>query len=148
MQDLAIPLKSDDDTWPADSSLRQLIDLILQAGAMIKRPTDVVQKYKSLMIDAGFTNVTEVIYKWPTNTWPKDKKFKELGMWCLADFDEGLEGMVMALFTRVLGWSAEEVKILVAKARTDLKNRSIHAYWPMYVAPLTHQVFFPHLNIY
>jgi hypothetical protein len=28
---------------------------------------------------AGFINVTETIYKWPSNRWPKDKKFKELG---------------------------------------------------------------------
>tara|TARA_R110002060_G_scaffold61789_5_gene71231 strand:+ start:1063 stop:1296 length:234 start_codon:yes stop_codon:yes gene_type:complete len=35
--------------------------------------------YKERMIAAGFENVTEVIYKWPTNRWPKDKRMKELG---------------------------------------------------------------------
>lgn len=27
----------------------------------------------------GFVDVFETVYKWPTNKWPKDKKFKELG---------------------------------------------------------------------
>ena len=131
MQDLSIPMKADDDSWPAASPLRQLNDLILQAGPMMNRPTDVVQRYKTLMIDAGFENVTEIIYKWPSNTWPKDRKYKELGMWSLADLGEGLEGMVLALLTRVLGWSLDEVTVLIAKARADLSNRRIHAYWPM-----------------
>jgi hypothetical protein len=131
MQDLSIPMKADDDSWPQDSALRQLNDLILQAGPIMHRPTDIVQQYKTLMIEAGFENVTEHIFKWPTNTWPKDKRHKELGLWSLADFDEGLEGMTLALFTRVLGWSVEEYTVLLAKARTDLRNRRIHAYWPM-----------------
>jgi hypothetical protein len=35
--------------------------------------------YKAQMEVAGFVNVTETIYKWPSNRWPKDRKFKELG---------------------------------------------------------------------
>jgi hypothetical protein len=31
------------------------------------------------MIAAGFENVVEVVWKWPTNRWPKDRKMKELG---------------------------------------------------------------------
>ena len=35
--------------------------------------------YKEQMKAAGFLNVTETKYKWPSNRWPKDRKFKELG---------------------------------------------------------------------
>jgi hypothetical protein len=35
--------------------------------------------FKAQMEAAGFVNVTETIYKWPSNRWPKEKKFKELG---------------------------------------------------------------------
>jgi hypothetical protein len=31
------------------------------------------------MIDAGFVNVQEKLYKWPINAWPKDMKYKEIG---------------------------------------------------------------------
>lgn len=104
---------------------------ILEAGPKMNRATDVVQRYKTLMTDAGFENITEVVYKWPSNGWPRDKRYKELGWWSLANFDEGLEGMVMALFTRVLGWSPTEVTVFLVKVREDLRNKNLHTYWPM-----------------
>ena len=35
--------------------------------------------YKDHAEAAGFVNVREETYRWPSNRWPKDKKFKELG---------------------------------------------------------------------
>jgi hypothetical protein len=35
--------------------------------------------FKAQMEAAGFVNVTQTVYKWLSNRWPKDKKFKELG---------------------------------------------------------------------
>lgn len=43
----------------------------------------------------------------------------------------GLQAFSLALFTRVLNWSAEEVEVFIANVRKDLRNRSYHAYWPM-----------------
>jgi hypothetical protein len=131
MQDCAVPMRADDKSWPDDSALRQMNNFILEAGSKMGRPVDVVQKYKQLMIDAGFENVVEIVYKWPTNTWPKALKFKELGAWSLENFDSGLEGMIGALFTRVLGWTHDEVHIFLVDVRKDLRNKHIHAYWPM-----------------
>lgn len=36
--------------------------------------------YKQQMIDAGFVDVVETQYPWPTNHWPRDPKLKELGI--------------------------------------------------------------------
>lgn len=43
----------------------------------------------------------------------------------------GLQAISMALLTRVLGWSTEEVEVFIAKVRADIRNQSYHAYWPM-----------------
>lgn len=43
------------------------------------RSADSPVKFKAQMEAAGFVNVTETVYKWPSNRWPKEKKFKELG---------------------------------------------------------------------
>ena len=40
---------------------------------------------------------------------------------------EGLEGFSLVLFTRILGWSPEEVQVMLSKVRKDLEDRSIHA---------------------
>jgi len=82
---------------------------------------------------AGFEDVVEMQYKWPQNRWPKDPKYKELGLWTLANVDEGLEGLSLALFTRGLGWSKEEVLAYLVQVRRDIRSTRIHAYWSIYV---------------
>lgn len=37
----------------------------------------------------------------------------------------------MALLTRGLDWKKEEVDIFVAKVTSDLRDKKIHAYFPM-----------------
>ena len=54
-----------------------------------------------------------------------------LGMWTYEDLGKGASGLSMALFTRALGWTRQEVEIFSAKVRNDMKNRDIHGYWPM-----------------
>lgn len=98
---------------------------------MAGRGADTAVHYKQQLADAGFTNINQTIYRWPQNRWPKDKKFKELGMWVLEDLGGGLEGLSLALFTRVLGWSKEETEVFLAGVRQDMKNTRIHAYWNM-----------------
>ena len=83
---------------------------------------------------AGFVDIEERIYKWPQNWWPKDPKYKEIGMWTLANLDDGLEGLSLAYFTRGLGWSKEEVLAFLLDVRKDIRNLKIHACWPMLVS--------------
>lgn len=60
--------------------LRKWSGLILEGTKRAERPIDSAKFYKSQLEAAGFTNIVEVMYKWPSNRWPKDAKFKELGM--------------------------------------------------------------------
>lgn len=83
------------------------------------------------MADAGFTNVTETIHKWPENTWAKDPKHKEIGLWTMMNMLEALQGLSMRPFTQGLGWSTEEVEVFLIGVRRDVKDRGVHAYWPM-----------------
>lgn len=56
---------------------------------------------------------------------------RKLGMWTLADVSEGLQGLSLALFTRGLKWSMEELEIFLVDVRNDMRNTRIHSYWPM-----------------
>ncbi len=69
---------------------------------------------------------------WVGGTWPKDPKLKEIGIWTRENLLQGLEGFALALFTRVHGWSVEEVQLFLVDVRKDLKNSNIHWYVPMY----------------
>jgi hypothetical protein len=54
-------------------------------------------------------------------------KQKTIGAWNLLNVLDGIEAFTIALFTRMLGWSAENVQVLLADVRKDLRDPTIHA---------------------
>jgi hypothetical protein len=85
------------------------------------------------MRQAGYENVVERQFKWPLGTWPKDRKLKVLGFWARTHAEAGLENWCLAMNTRVLGWSYEEVQVFIAKARQRLQDKKRHAWHEMRV---------------
>ncbi|CAK7268478.1 hypothetical protein SEPCBS57363_003112 [Sporothrix epigloea] len=132
-QDMGMPLQCDDGTLHKSSDLWVWLMLVLEAMEKLGRPISAAQQWKPLMEQQGFEDVSQTIYKWPINRWPRDKKYKELGMWSLANIDSGLESSSLAPLTRAMGWTREEVLLLVSKARKVLRDTSVHGYWPVYV---------------
>lgn len=60
----------------------------------------------------------------------------QIGIWSQENCLSGLAAFSLAVFTRPrsehgLGWSKEELEVLLAGVRKDLKNTDIHAYFPM-----------------
>ncbi len=131
MQDIASPIRCDDETMPPSTPLVQWSNHLLEASTKLGRSLGDTTRYKEFMIAAGFEDVVEIQYKWPQNPWPRDSKYKELGMWTLHNFDYGLEGLSFALFSRGLGWQREELMPFLGKVRKDLRNMKIHSYWAM-----------------
>ncbi|PNH59500.1 hypothetical protein VD0002_g8053 [Verticillium dahliae] len=130
-QDMALPLGCDDGTLAEDSDLWKWVLLVMEGMEKFGRPVSAAQEWKTLMERVGFEDVVETVYKWPTNRWPRDKHYKEIGTWAFANMDQALEPSTMVPLTRALGWTYEEVLVLVSKARNVLKDPSVHAYWPM-----------------
>jgi hypothetical protein len=77
--DILSPLHCDDGTLPDDCDAQKWNVLLLETSIKIGVPLDSARRYEQQMIDAGFENVVKVEYKWPMNSWPKDKKHKEMG---------------------------------------------------------------------
>ncbi|KAH6614685.1 S-adenosyl-L-methionine-dependent methyltransferase [Chaetomium sp. MPI-SDFR-AT-0129] len=133
LADITFPACSDDGTLPPNSALAQWCEMVISAGHQISHTVDCAKRYKQQMLDAGFINVQERLYKWPINAWPKDAKYKEIGMWSEHNFCGGMYGLTVALFTRALGWTAEQVEVFLVEVRKDLRNRQMHAWWPIWV---------------
>ncbi|KAH7237855.1 hypothetical protein NCS52_01566400 [Fusarium sp. LHS14.1] len=129
LQDVDVILQSDDNTLTKDHALRKWGDLLAKAAREHGRPFIETCQLRHIMADVGFVDIEETPFKWPTNQWPKDKRFKELGAWSSVNTEDSLEGLSMALFTRCLGWTPEEVGVFLVDVRKDLNNPSIHAYW-------------------
>lgn len=130
-QDFSAPLASDDGTLTEDTLTYELGQLFLNASIALGRPLNAAPTYKSLMEKVGFVDVVERRFKWPIGVWPKEKYFKDLGYWYYRNLDIGLEGLLMALLTRGMGWTKEEVLVYCARVRPVLRDPTIHAYLPM-----------------
>ena len=147
LQDYGLPVKSADNTHLGTDLLRWG-ELLCEAARAFDRPmgSDVSDKYVQWMQDAGFVDIQQRMFMWPSNAWPKDPFMKELGRWNQINILDGLEGFCLALLTRGLGWKKEEVDIFVARVSRDLRDRRIHAYFPMPVTfgrkPFPHEVVF------
>ncbi|KAI8288923.1 Secondary metabolism regulator LAE1 [Colletotrichum sp. SAR11_57] len=122
----------DDDTFTGDLAISKALGLLAEAMAKIGRAFQSVPELRQMMVDVGFEDVHFKQYKWPINTWPKDPKYKELGMWENENLNMGFEGFLMGPLTRILDWSPAEVQVLLIDVRQNLNNRNVHAYWPVY----------------
>lgn len=95
---------------------------------------------------AGFVNIHAKHYKWPVGPWAKGEKNKLLGRFALEDTMDWLPSSALALFTRMLGWSREEVEVFLATVRKEVKeDKKRHFYANVFVtlSPL----LFPPLSL-
>jgi len=129
--DVVFPFACDDGTMPNDCALNEWSKLMLDGSEKIGRSVGSGVFYKEQMEAAGFVDVHEVIDLWPLNKWPKNAKYKELGMWNNENLTGGLQGLSLAIFTRVHGWSPQKVEAFLVDVRKDMNNTKIHSYSPI-----------------
>ncbi|KAL8741174.1 MAG: hypothetical protein Q9190_006189, partial [Brigantiaea leucoxantha] len=126
-QDYDLTYYSEDGSLTDDLPIQKWITTLLQASRDVQRDPCPGPKLAGWLRDAGFRNVTEQKFKLPIGPWAKDQYLKTIGAWNLMQIEEGLEGFTLRLFTQILGWKKEEVQVLLANVRKDLRNPRIHA---------------------
>jgi ubiquinone/menaquinone biosynthesis C-methylase UbiE len=129
MQDGVFPMLCRDQTL-AGTALDKWGKKCVEAGIKVGREWTNAVHYKRWMEEIGFEDVKEKVFEVATSPWPKGVRQKELGMWFQADLLDVLSSS-LPLFTRVLGWTREEIELLLVDARNDVKNKGIHSYMPM-----------------
>jgi hypothetical protein len=115
------------------TTLKSWGDDLPRAGRMIGREPCPGLSLEKWVREAGFSNIIHKVYKIPLGPCPSDKHLKLLGAYNYLMLQQGAEAFTLRLFINVLKWSYEEVQVLLAKVRKDLKDRSIHAYTEMHM---------------
>ncbi|KAI5464366.1 S-adenosyl-L-methionine-dependent methyltransferase [Mariannaea sp. PMI_226] len=123
---------SDDGTAQKAESAQLWLKNLIEGLGQFGKPLDGAIQWKEKMEAAGFVDVQQEIRKIPIGAWPKDPKLKELGKFQSIQQIQAVESYTPAVFARVLGWSAEEIQVLIAKVRRDLTDPAIHIYIPVY----------------
>ena len=132
MQDVYFKPHSNDGSTEGTTG-QKFHDLIMKGAAKIGRDWHCTPKYAEWFQEVGFEEVVENKFAWPVGTWPKGKKQKTMGLWALTNGLEGAPAIGMACLTRSLGMPPEEVEVLLAELRREMKGRSVHSYYPMSV---------------
>lgn len=125
-QDYDLLYYSDDNTLTEEHSTRKWLKTLLPLATQIGREPCPGPKLEKWVKDAGFKNVQVQKFRMPLGPWPKDTNLKGVGMLNLRQVLDGLEGFSLRLLCDVAGWTEEEVTVLLANVRKELKDPSIH----------------------
>ncbi|KAI9743977.1 MAG: hypothetical protein M1818_002711 [Claussenomyces sp. TS43310] len=133
-QDLMPTVYCDDgtmpDTWPLLDWAHNMDAASMREPA---RPLRIANRLKKWYLQAGFVDVQERIIRLPINDWPKDPDLKLRGMYWAENLMQGLSGLSLAYFSRVLMWSPEEIQVYLVSVRKAITDRRVHAYQNFYV---------------
>ncbi|RMY76253.1 hypothetical protein D0863_02088 [Hortaea werneckii] len=120
--------RSGNGTLSPNHTLAKFSQNAIQAGTMTGKTFEIAENMAGLIREAGFEDVVEKRFKWPVGPWSTDPKLKEIGRWNLLNWEEGMEGWVMAAYTRVLGWTYQQVQDWLQEVRKALRDRKHNVY--------------------
>jgi trans-aconitate methyltransferase len=103
-----------------------------EAAMIMGKPLRIANKLKRWYEEAGFVDVHEEVFRVPINSWPKDPQFKLIGRFWADSLSAGVQGFALALFTRYLGWTKDELEVYLVEVRQSLQDKTVHAYHKLY----------------
>lgn len=84
---------------------------MISAGEAVGRPMCFGKELKRIYQEVGFVDVTERVFKIPTNPWAKDEKLKELGRLWEWNYARGVSAFSYGLFNRAFQMTREQIEV-------------------------------------
>lgn len=142
--DMSVLYGCDDGTLKEEHALMKWDRLFMEACDKLGTEHSPGPKLDAWVRQQPYRNVRSYHFKIPLGPWAKDPHNQDLGWNNLAQTIDGLDAFTLKLFIGVLGWTREEVIVLLAQVRKELKSRpfAFHAYIDWYVFLKSRLVFF------
>lgn len=132
VQETKFPIHSaDPNEKPENSPLIMWSEYIAQAAANDGILPDPSPLFRDLMEEVGFTDIREQPLQWPIGPWPKGEREKLIGKIMIDNVAQFYRPSAMALYTKRLGWSVEQVDEFMVEVGKDLADRSRHYFVQM-----------------
>nr|AAO27746.2 putative methyltransferase [Fusarium sporotrichioides] len=125
MQEYDAWIFSDDDSCDRAPWTMEWVSKLDEASKMFGKQINVARYHKQWMIDAGFEDVQERVYRIPIGPWAKDPTLKELGKFELTHMQMSVESHTPALFTRVWNYSHDQVMVLMEGVKREFRSRDL-----------------------
>lgn len=132
-QELDVQLSCDDGTAPADHGLRLWLNELCRVSSIEGKTCTVTPHLRRWFVEAGFVDVREEVFRFPTCGWPEDPEQREIGVWAEEMLSSGIDGIARAYQMRVAGLTMEQHQVALIPVRRDLRNRDYHTYINLYV---------------
>ncbi|KAI1363481.1 S-adenosyl-L-methionine-dependent methyltransferase [Xylaria arbuscula] len=110
-----------------ESALYRWNELLLEGVKNIGRSWSNVANYARYFKEAGFENIVDRRFYWPTSPWAKGKYFKTVAMYFQEDMISGMEGISMKVL-QATGMSPPEIKEFCEEVKRDFRDTNLHAY--------------------
>lgn len=125
--EISVIPKSEDDSIKG-TDLERWGPLAWECGEKFGKSFRIAEDSEEEMRKAGFQNIVYRTFRWPIGPWPRDQRYKTIGGYNRLAWEDGIEGWAMFLFTNFLKWQREEVQVLIARIKRELRDPHIHAY--------------------
>jgi hypothetical protein len=106
------------------SAIKKYYDLIVQGAQSQGVSVTGFMHMKSLMAASGFVNIEEKKFVWPLGTWAKGRHHRNLGVLLKQNFLMAAEALALRPLSGI-GWSREEIQVLLAEVRQELRDNSV-----------------------
>ncbi|KAK3215568.1 hypothetical protein GRF29_8g458064 [Pseudopithomyces chartarum] len=125
-------VESEDDSMERAVNLRHWQQLCNDGAAQFGKVIMVGHTLKERLLNSGFVDVHEKVVKVPIGPWPKDPKMKEIGRYQREHMCAGIEPYTFGFLGKILGWSETECKVMIAKVREEVRDKSLHMFIKFY----------------
>ncbi|KAH8812898.1 methyltransferase family protein [Xylogone sp. PMI_703] len=126
LSELGVKPQAMNPDYPPPFQVFRWLDLYDEAMAKMGFSFRIAHQFKDMLAEAGFVDIVETRLPVPWGSWHSDKKLKAIGLWHIEQLKQGLQGIVMGLFTRALGWTPEQVEIFLVELRRQLNDKNYH----------------------
>jgi len=125
---------SDDGSVTDSSACITFTKKMYEATAILGRHQAITASdLASYLLAAGFTDVTVQNVKMPAGKWPKEKRFKEIGLANRELLKASTEAFGLGLFCRVLGMSEKDARKLMDDYSDEVFQGKVHLYYKSHV---------------
>jgi hypothetical protein len=125
--------QSHDGSMPSNHPVAEYWSLIIQALSVLGVDSNATLSLASLMVEAGFINVSTRIFHVPIGIWPKNKVLKAVGSYWRTILMDGLQPIALGPLTRGLKWTKEDVEIWLLEVRKAYMDTEVHTHMPLYI---------------
>ncbi|KAH7312170.1 S-adenosyl-L-methionine-dependent methyltransferase [Stachybotrys elegans] len=132
-QELRFELECDDGTLKETNQVAEFFGNVKKGLDVFGIDLLSMLRNRQRLVDAGFVNVEERVFKIPLGTWPKDERMKTIGLYNRSMVQDALQGVSIKPFIHGLGWTMEQIEVYLVGVRRDLADARQHAYIPFHV---------------